>query len=82
VDEDGDVDHEDFSAFQLCFTGNIGGLPEGCGRFDRQGDGGNMTPDGDVDSFDREAFEACASGPGVPADVCCDGQPKPGCPVP
>jgi hypothetical protein len=43
----------------------------------------NRTRDGvpvpfDVDEDDLEAFEACATGPGMPANVCCDGGD--GCP--
>jgi hypothetical protein len=78
VDDDDDVDQADFAAFQACFTGepNIVQLSPECKRFNREGG------DEDIDGFDRTAFENCASGPGVIANVCCDGEPKPGCPVP
>jgi hypothetical protein len=90
VDGDGDVDQADFAVFQLCFTGPKfeppawPELPANCRKLDYADDDNSpLTPpaaDGDIDSFDLAAFEKCASGPGVPADVCCDGQPKPGCP--
>ena len=67
VDRDDDVDQADFAAFQACFTGSTAGLlTEACYCFDRD-------EDGDIDSTDAAAFEACASGPGVAANVACDG---------
>jgi len=71
TDGDLDVDQADFGAWQACFTGQGGGVPEGCACFDRPEPG---FPDGDidVDLTDLDAFEACASGPAVPVDPACD----------
>ncbi|HRR87241.1 MAG TPA: lamin tail domain-containing protein [Phycisphaerae bacterium] len=65
-DEDGDVDHVDFAAFQLCYTGNTTNLfdPQMCRCFDWDGDL-------DVDADDHSKFEDCASGPGVVAAKDC-----------
>lgn len=66
ADSDGDVDQEDFSVFQTCYTSN--GVPYGepvCWQFDPDGDG-------DVDMDDLDAFEGCASGPEILVDVACD----------
>jgi hypothetical protein len=68
VDGDGDVDQYDFSVFQLCYTGDGGGIPadpDYCRCFDRRNNDNTPGQDGDIDGFDLEAFEACASGPGV-----------------
>ena len=71
TDEDLDVDQDDFSMFQACFTGLGGGILPGCACFDRE-------PDTDVDQDDLggptlpNTFEGCASGPDVPADPTCD----------
>jgi hypothetical protein len=62
TDGDGDVDQMDFAAFQLCYTGAGGGVPEGCECWDR--DGG--TGDNDVDANDFTAFSNCWTGPNVP----------------
>jgi len=86
VDKDGDVDQEDFSVFQLCYTGgdasSIPTAPTYCACLNQGDDDNNGQPDNDtdIDGFDRTAFERCASGPGVLADVCCDGVPRPECP--
>ncbi len=58
-DYDGDVDQDDFGAYQLCFTNTGGGVPTGCTCFNRDGDD-------DVDGFDLEAFNHCFSGANVP----------------
>lgn len=58
-DEDHDVDQDDFGAWQICFTGSGGGVPEGCGCFDRDSDN-------DIDPDDFEAFARCWTGPNVP----------------
>ncbi|GMU22541.1 MAG: hypothetical protein AMXMBFR13_26260 [Phycisphaerae bacterium] len=63
ADGDGDVDQEDFAAYQLCYS--VAGLGAGCECFDADGDT-------DVDSNDLGAFEACASGPDIMADETCD----------
>lgn len=68
VDDDGDVDQEDFATFQTCYTGASGqGTFDAstCWRMDADDNLG-------VDANDLTAFEACASGPAVPADVSCD----------
>ncbi len=70
ADEDNDVDHEDFGVLQACMTGDGGGLPEGCGCFDRDGDL-------DVDGEDYNSFELCASGPAIAADPTCDDPTEP-----
>ncbi len=71
ADEDGDVDHDDFGALQVCYTGSgIGPVREGCECFDRPEP---TDPDGDIDQMDLGAFENCASGPGIQADITCDG---------
>ena len=66
IDADGDVDHEDFGIFQLCYTGDSGiGYPRECACFDHDNDT-------DVDSIDFAAFTDCASAPMVLADPACD----------
>ena len=70
VDDDGDVDHEDFGVLQTCITGtnDPGGvfdtLSEDCKCMDRTGQGG--APDNAVDQQDIAIFEACATGPDIP----------------
>ncbi|HSW44295.1 MAG TPA: hypothetical protein VLM89_01860 [Phycisphaerae bacterium] len=59
ADADGDVDQVDFAAFQLCYTGSLGGVPPGCGCFERIVDGG-------VDGGDFLTLDACYTGPNVP----------------
>ena len=66
TDDDGDVDQDDFSLFQACFTGTAGSATIECECFDTDNDG-------NVDEDDWGVFEDCASGPDVPADVLCDG---------
>jgi len=64
-DDDGDVDQDDFSAWQQCYTGDFGEATPECGvAFD-------CDRNGRVDLTDLEQFEACASGPDVPADPEC-----------
>jgi len=69
VDGDGDVDMDDFGAFQACFTGDsvTGFDPVHCRCFDRGG-----TP-GAVDLNDFDLFLTCFSGPSVPAAPACAG---------
>jgi probable HAF family extracellular repeat protein len=69
ADGDGDVDQVDFGTFQACFTGHAGGVPTGCGCFNRHVD----ADDPDIDEDDYAEFETCASGPAVAADPACDG---------
>jgi hypothetical protein len=70
-DRDGDVDHDDFGNFQLCFTGADGGplpdTPAFCECLDRPEEG-FPSGDGDVDETDFGAFEDCATGPEIPLD--------------
>jgi len=76
VDKDGDVDQQDFAVFQICFTGDGGGIPadpDYCMCFDRRNNDNTPGEDSDIDGFDLGAFEDCSSGPGVPANPDCDG---------
>ncbi len=57
-DQDGDVDHDDFGAFQICYNG-AGAVPTGCDCFDRN-------TDGKIDATDFNAFNSCFTGPNVP----------------
>jgi len=59
VDDDDDVDQDDFGRFQICFTNVGGGVPPGCECFNRDGNS-------DIDGADFEAFSKCWSGPNVP----------------
>ncbi len=75
ADDDGDLDQDDFGAFQRCITGP--GDPDGafeclqCRCMDADGDA-------DVDGNDFGAFQVCLSGPTAPADPACDdGLPPP-----
>ncbi len=58
ADWDGDVDQNDFGAFQVCYTGMGGGVPAGCECTDRDG---NST----IDGVDFAAFESCFTGANV-----------------
>jgi hypothetical protein len=71
VDGDGDVDLEDFATFQLCYTGQSGGLSSApdCARLDRD-------EDGDLDEVDFNEFNACSTRAGVPLEAT---QIPPGC---
>jgi hypothetical protein len=72
ADGDGDVDMNDFGAFQACYTGSNppAGVydPANCRCFDRDPVG---APDNDIDHFDFARFQACATRDGVPADPDC-----------
>ena len=59
ADHDTDVDQEDFGAFQICYTGPTGGVPTGCGCFDRD-------KDGNVNDLDFTAFADCFTEANVP----------------
>jgi len=59
ADRDGDVDHDDFGAWQVCYTGLGAGVPTGCECFNRD-------KDTDIDAADFAAFSDCYSGPNVP----------------
>lgn len=64
MDDDGDVDQIDFSAYQLCFAQVLAeGNP--CLCLDKTGDD-------KVDAGDLEAFVNCVSGPMIPADKNCE----------
>lgn len=58
VDWDGDVDQDDFGAFQICYSG-LGAAPTGCECLDRD-------MDGRIDSLDFTWFSDCFTGPNVP----------------
>ncbi len=58
-DDDGDVDMDDFGAFQVCYSGQTGTAADTCGCFDRN-------QDGRVEDIDWVAFQNCALGPTVP----------------
>jgi hypothetical protein len=65
LDLDGDVDQDDFGAFQACFSGpGISQEAAEClpARFDT---------DEDVDQDDFTVFEGCVSGANTPADPEC-----------
>jgi len=72
VDNDGDVDQEDFAVFQICYTGPQSGSipmePAYCSCLDVHPLG---APDGSIDTGDLTLFEACASGPGIEAAKDC-----------
>ena len=71
VDDDGDVDLSDFAHFQLCHTGDRGGVAPGCECFNR-GEAGFPQGDNDIDVDDLAAFTNCQSGPAVPLNPACD----------
>jgi len=60
VDQDGDVDQEDYGALQVCYTGTGGGILAGCQCLDSDGDD-------DIDGADLLSFKACVSGSNIPA---------------
>jgi hypothetical protein len=65
LDNDGDVDQEDYGVMQSCYSGD-GALPEpGCGSAD-------LDEDNDVDVYDAVIQQQCMGGPNNP--------PDPGCP--
>ncbi len=76
ADRDGDVDQEDFSAFQLCLTGPDDPAlvfdPVHCACFDRENGGAG---DQDVDDADFAKFYACFSGARQPALADCEPAP-------
>lgn len=61
-DLDGDVDQDDFGAFQNCYTGPFPAnpLPDACRCFDRSVANPNL-----IDQDDLDAFKACWTGAGV-----------------
>jgi hypothetical protein len=64
-DADGDVDMDDFGAFQRCFSGEGAVVSGGCQCFDRPEEG-FPAGDDDVDQTDFTAFTNCASRANVP----------------
>ena len=73
VDDDGDVDADDFAAFQRCLDPGAGfdALSLECKCMDRHP---NYSGDGDIDMDDLDVLIGCAGGPGVgPVDPACDG---------
>jgi len=65
ADRDGDVDQEDFGAFQLCLSGSFTPYESGCTWADLQ-------TDGDVDGEDYIVFQNCMSGANIPANPECN----------
>ncbi len=70
ADFDGDIDLNDFSAFQACFNGPnrpyaTAGVPRTCACLDDD-------QDGDVDLNDFSVFQACFNGPNRPASCRAD----------
>jgi len=55
LDGDGDVDQEDFGAFQVCFSGSAHPCEARCEEAD-------LDSDGDVDGADFSMFQACMGG--------------------
>lgn len=67
LDNDGDVDNDDFGEFQGCFTGpDLGPPVAGCEDADFDGDA-------DVDQSDFGVLQRCISGADVPASPECAG---------
>ncbi len=63
-DDDGDVDLDDFGAFQACMSGPTVPLTPGCEHKD-------FDLDGDIDQSDFGIFQRCISGPGIPSAPNC-----------
>lgn len=57
MNRDGDVDQEDFGAFQQCYTSFAEPLTQDCRQADLDGDGF-------VNDNDHDMFETCITGPG------------------
>ncbi len=64
LDNDCDVDTDDFSLFEACASGPSVPPPSGCGARD-------FDADGDVDMDDFGQFQRCYSGPGAPPPAAC-----------
>ncbi|HOW72830.1 MAG TPA: CARDB domain-containing protein [Phycisphaerae bacterium] len=64
LDHDGDVDKDDYVAFQGCASGTAIPLAAGCG-------GKDFDADGDVDQSDFGIFQRCYSGENRSADPAC-----------
>lgn len=63
-DGDGDVDMQDYGAFQVCFSGNLPQTAPSCAK-------ALMDGDTDVDANDLAIFLGCMSGPGIPGHTGC-----------
>ncbi|UCD28418.1 MAG: DUF5060 domain-containing protein [Planctomycetota bacterium] len=59
IDDDGDVDQEDFGHFQTCFSGDGRPYGEGCEDAD-------FDADNDVDLYDYRKFSSCMGGTNNP----------------
>lgn len=73
ADRDGDVDMDDFGAFQRCSSGtNLFNTSPECACFDRDGDGDadSSAMFGELSDFDR--FMLCATRANVPANTGCE----------
>jgi hypothetical protein len=68
MNQDGDVDQEDFGVFQVCLSGP--GVPQP----DAACTGAQLDGDNDVDNDDFGIFQGCFSGPHVPGDASCAGE--------
>ncbi|UCD30097.1 MAG: hypothetical protein JSV03_06390 [Planctomycetota bacterium] len=66
VDNDDDVDQDDFAEFQQCFTGDEGGVPAGCECFNRDN---TADTNQDIDLDDYDHFQNCATGPAILLDI-------------
>ncbi len=69
TDIDADVDQDDFGLFQICYTGQNGGVAIGCECLNRNSKDDQDKDDGiaDIDIRDLDEFSKCWSGPNVPA---------------
>ncbi|MHC4444050.1 MAG: hypothetical protein ACYTBZ_06010 [Planctomycetota bacterium] len=61
LDQDSDVDQEDFGIFQACYSGNGINYEEGCENSD-------YDDDGDVDHEDFNLFQSCMAGANNPPE--------------
>jgi hypothetical protein len=64
VNQDSDVDQEDFGVFQACLSGPDDPPPAGCESLD-------INLDTHIDDYDLAVFAFCMSGPGFAADPAC-----------
>ncbi len=70
-DRDGDVDFDDYGAFQACYTGPNNGIPAGCECFNKVSD-----PAQGIDDADFQQFRNCVTGPAILFNM---SSPPPGC---
>jgi sugar lactone lactonase YvrE len=68
LDDDGDVDQEDFGLFQICYTGSGINAPAGCTQ-------ASFDNDLDVDLEDFGVFQRCHTRANVRAEPSCDDEP-------